>query len=198
MSVVAPVAALVSTVLPVGVAIADGERPGYPVVVGALICMGAVVLISLERPESKSSRPVGGGMRGLAYGAASGAAFGLFFLFLKNAGTTAVLWPVASARLAGTAVAIIAACLTRTGPPWRSADRGAGRIAIISGAIDAVANICYILATRAGLFGLVVVITALYPGVTVLLARLFLGERMRWLQRAGLVLATLGIALVTV
>jgi drug/metabolite transporter (DMT)-like permease len=137
-------------------------------------------------------------MRGLAYGAASGAAFGLFFLFLKNAGTTAVLWPVASARLAGTVVAVIAACLTRTGPPWRSADRGVLRIAVISGAIDAVANIFYILATRAGLFGLAVVITALYPGVTVLLARLFLGERMRRLQRAGLVLAALGIALVTV
>jgi drug/metabolite transporter (DMT)-like permease len=221
MSVVAPVAALVSTVLPVGVAVAGGERPGYPVVVGALICMGAVVLVSLERRESsgvtpgqaaggqvaggrvaagssRSSRLVGGRMRGLVYGAASGAAFGLFFLFLKNAGTTAVLWPVASARLAGTVVAIIAVCLTRTGPPWLIADRGAGRIAIISGTIDAVANIFYILATRAGLFGLAVVITALYPGVTVLLARLFLGERMRWVQRAGLVLAALGVALVTV
>jgi drug/metabolite transporter (DMT)-like permease len=246
MSVVAPVAALVSTVLPVGVAVAGGERPGYPVVVGALICMGAVVLVSLERRESSGTAPgqasgghitgghitggraaggraaggraageraagervaagssrsprlVGGRMRGLVYGAASGAAFGLFFLFLKNAGTTAVLWPVASARLAGTAVAIIAVCLTRTGPPWRIADRGVLRIAIISGAIDAVANIFYILATRAGLFGLAVVITALYPGVTVLLARLFLGERMRGLQRAGLVLAALGIALVTI
>ena len=32
-------------------------------------------------------------------------------------------------------------------------------------------------------------ITALYPGITVLLARLVLGEKMRWLQRIGLVLA---------
>jgi drug/metabolite transporter (DMT)-like permease len=41
------------------------------------------------------------------------------------------------------------------------------------------ANVCYVLATRACLFGLAVVITSLYPGVTVLLARLLLGERMR-------------------
>jgi drug/metabolite transporter (DMT)-like permease len=34
--------------------------------------------------------------------------------------------------------------------------------------------------------------------VTVLLARLLLGERMRWLQRAGLLLAAVGVALVTV
>jgi drug/metabolite transporter (DMT)-like permease len=68
----------------------------------------------------------------------------------------------------------------------------------ISGAIDAAANVCYVLATRAGLFGLAVVITSLYPGVTVLLARLLLGERMRWLQRAGLLLAAVGVVLVTV
>jgi drug/metabolite transporter (DMT)-like permease len=48
------------------------------------------------------------------------------------------------------------------------------------------------------LFGLAVVITSLYPGVTVLLARVLLGERMRWLQRAGLVLAAVGVILVTV
>jgi EamA domain-containing membrane protein RarD len=37
-----------------------------------------------------------------------------------------------------------------------------------------------------------------YPGVTVLLARVVLGERMRWIQRAGLVLAAAGILLVPV
>ena len=58
-----------------------------------------------------------------------------------------------------------------------------GVIALVSGAVDAAANVCYVLATRAGLFGLAVVITSLYPGMTVLLARWLLGERMRWLQR---------------
>jgi drug/metabolite transporter (DMT)-like permease len=47
------------------------------------------------------------------------------------------------------------------------------------------------------LFGLAVVVTALYPGVTVLLARLLLGEQMRWLKRAGLLLAAVGVVLVT-
>jgi EamA domain-containing membrane protein RarD len=41
------------------------------------------------------------------------------------------------------------------------------------------------------------VITSLYPGITVLLARVVLGERMRGVQRAGLVLAAAGVALVT-
>ena len=61
---------------------------------------------------------------------------------------------------------------------------GTGVIALASGAVDAAANVCYVLATRTGLLGLAVVITSLYPGMTVLLARWLLGERMRWLQRA--------------
>jgi len=53
-------------------------------------------------------------------------------------------------------------------------------------------------ATRTGAFGLAVVLASLYPGVTVLLARVVLGERLRWIQRAGLGLAAIGILLVTV
>ena len=41
----------------------------------------------------------------------------------------------------------------------------------MSGVLDATANIWYVLATRAGLFGIAVVLTSLYSGVTVLLAR---------------------------
>ena len=61
-----------------------------------------------------------------------------------------------------------------------------------------VANICYVAATRTGAFGLAVVLASLYPGFTVLLARVVLGERLRWVQRAGLALAAIGILLVTV
>jgi drug/metabolite transporter (DMT)-like permease len=66
-----------------------------------------------------------------------------------------------------------------------------------AGAIDVVANICYVAAARTGMFGLAVVLASLYPGVTVLLARVVLGERLRWIQRAGLALAAIGIILVT-
>ena len=65
-----------------------------------------------------------------------------------------------------------------------------------AGAIDVVANICYVAATQTGMFGLAVVLASLYPGVTVLLARVALGERLRWAQRAGLGLAAIGIILV--
>ena len=209
-SVVAPVAALVSAVLPVGVAIAQGERPGAGVIAGGLVCLIAIVLVSAQpppqgtpRPGEKGEKSRGGGrmvasgrLLALGYGVAAGAGFGLFFIFLKNAGQSGVLWPVAISRLAGTVVAFGIALVTRT-RLWPHRGAGVARIALVSGAIDAAANVCYVLATRAGLFGLAVVITSLYPGVTVLLARLLLGERMRWLQRAGLLLAAVGVVLVT-
>ena len=195
-SVVAPVAALMSTVLPVGIAIAGGERLTAQMVAGGLICLVAIAGVSM--PAARRDGPDAGvaRLRGLAYGAAAGAGFGLFFLCLKNAGQSGVLWPVAISRTTGTLVAIGLAVATGT-RPWRRDGSGPGVIALVSGAVDAAANVCYVLATRAGLFGLAVVITALYPGMTVLLARWVLGERMRWLQRAGLLLAAAGVVLLT-
>jgi drug/metabolite transporter (DMT)-like permease len=226
-SVVAPVAALVSTVLPVSVAIAGGERPTASMVAGGLLCLVAIVLVSMPSsgPSAGLSAGPGSGagagrtigvsagpgagpwagralagtgrLRALGYGAAAGAGFGLFFLFLKDAGQSGVLWPVAISRTAGAVVALGGMLVSGT-RPWRRA-RGGGIavIALASGAIDAAANVCYVLATRVGLFGLAVVITSLYPGMTVLLARLLLGERTRWLQRVGLLLAALGVVLLT-
>ena len=196
MSVVAPVSALAAALLPLGVAVAQGERPGPLVIAGGATCLGAVVLVSLQ-PTSKT-RSAADRFRGLGWGLASGLMFGLFFLFFRIAGASGVLWPVAVARLAGTVIAFAACLLARVRPGWSVRARGPLVMAAVSGAVDAAANVCYVLATRTGLFGIAVVITALYPGMTVLLARLVLGERMRSWQRVGLILAGAGLVLVTI
>ncbi len=195
MSVVAPVAALVLTLLPVGVALAGGERASPAVYAGALLCLAAIGLVSMEQPRQRetSQRPA----RGLGFGIVGGIAFGMFFLFLRNAGAASVLWPVAAARVAGTVTVLAAAAWLGTAPPGRAAGWRILLAATGSGVLDAAANVSYLLAARAGLFGMAVVITSLYPGITVLLARVVLGERMRGVQRAGLVLAAAGVALVT-
>ena len=196
MQVVAPVSALVSTVLPVGVAIAAGERPGPLVYLGGAVCLVATVLVSSEgigrgRP---ASRPGG---RGLLLGIAGGLAFGLFFLFLRYAGASGVLWPSAVARITG-ALVVTGAVAWLGGQAWRSVSPWLLAAAIASGVLDAGANVCYVAATRDGLFGIAVVLTSLYPGITVLLARVVLRERMRLPQVVGLLLAVAGIALVSI
>jgi drug/metabolite transporter (DMT)-like permease len=197
MSVVAPVSGLVSTVLPVGVALAGGERPGVGVYAGALICLVAIVLASSAGDTSAARRPGRQGPgRAIAYGMASGASFGLFFLLIRNAGQSGELWPVAAGRIGELAVILAAAAAAGRRLQPRPADRWLLLVAAGAGVIDVVANICYVAATRTGAFGLAVVLASLYPGVTVLLARLVIGERLRWIQRAGLGLAAIGILLV--
>jgi drug/metabolite transporter (DMT)-like permease len=133
----------------------------------------------------------------VAYGIASGAAFGLFFLFIRNGGETGALWPSLASRCAGLVIYLAAAGVMKTAPvSWRSGWPLFGT-ALAAGALDAGANVFYVLATRSGLYGPAVVLTALYPGVTVLLARLALGERMHRVQQIGLALAALGIILIT-
>jgi len=207
MSVVAPVSALASTVVPVAAALAMGERASAAVYAGAALCLVAIVLVSMEGGRGSGARSATGpgagparfrvAARGLGYGAASGLAFGVFFLFIRNAGTSGVLWPVCLARVAGTVVILAAAVWLGTKPPGPGAGRWVLPAAAGAGILDATANVCYLLAARAGLFGIAVVITSLYPGITVLLARVTLGERMQAVQRVGLVLAAAGVAMVT-
>ena len=197
MSVVAPVSGLVSTILPVAVALAEGERPRAGVYAGALLCLVAIVLASSAGDTSAVARPGRAGPgRAIGYGIASGASFGLCFLLIRNAGQSGELWPVAAGRIGELAIVLIAAAVLRRGLLPRGAGGRLLLAAAGAGVIDVVANICYVAATRTGMFGLAVVLASLYPGVTVLLARVVLGERLRWVQRAGLGLAAIGILLV--
>jgi drug/metabolite transporter (DMT)-like permease len=207
MSVVAPVSGLVATVLPVAVALAGGERPGAGVYAGALLCLVAIVLASSASETDGPGDPGGTGHTGLArpphrlgraiaYGTASGVSFGLFFLLIRIAGQSGEVWPVAAGRIGELAIVLAAAAVLR--PGLRGLRGGIPLAAVSAGVIDVVANLCYVAATRTGSFGLAVVLASLYPGVTVLLARVVLGERLRWIQRAGLGLAAIGILFVTV
>lgn len=207
MTIVAPTSGLTATVLPVAVALADGERANASVYAGAVICLVAIVLVSAAgRPPAEAPAAIGLAgrlasrgfhVRAIGFGLAAGATFGLFFVFLRNAGQSGAFWPIVASRLAGLAVIVVAAAATRTRPVIATGGAGLLLATFGSGMLDAGANVCYVVATRAGLFGLAVVLTSLYPGVTVLLARFTLGERLRLTQLAGLLLAGLGVVLVT-
>ena len=71
-------------------------------------------------------------------------------------------------------------------------------IVVASGACDALANMCFLLASRHGLLSLASVLTALYPATTVILAVTLLHEHTSRVQRAGLGLAAASIVLITI
>ena len=64
------------------------------------------------------------------------------------------------------------------------------------GAGDVGANAMFAVASTEGLLSVVAVLSSLYPAVTVLLARLVHGERMKRIQDVGVVAAIAGVALI--
>jgi drug/metabolite transporter (DMT)-like permease len=80
--------------------------------------------------------------------------------------------------------------------PGVSASAVATAAALCGGLLDISANLAFMYATRSGLLMIVSIVTSLYPAPTVLLAGIFLGEKLPPRRVAGLILALTGIVLV--
>ncbi|MGH9251612.1 MAG: EamA family transporter [Acidimicrobiales bacterium] len=192
MSVVAPVSALTSAMVPVGYAVATGEHLDPLVYVGVALCLAAIAMVSLESGERPGRLRAG---RGAVLAFASGVGFGLFFILIRHADPNSGVWPLVGSRAAAVVVAVVAVLALRV--PLSSI-RGVLWLAVPAGLFDALGNLSYLMATRAGMLSLSAVITSLYPGVTVLLARLVYIERLRRIQGLGLLVAGVGVAVLAV
>ncbi|HVM34077.1 MAG TPA: EamA family transporter [Actinomycetota bacterium] len=194
MSVVAPITGVGAALLPVTWDLARGARPGLVAIPGAMLALVAIVLVSAvddagtEQGVRWSKQP---GV-GLAIGA--GVAFGAWFITLAGAPGDSGLWPVLGTRIASLTLLGIVASIRRT--PLMQV-RSAPLLVGAAGILDILANGLYLLATRRGLLAIVAVVTALYPAATVLLARLVLKEQFGVRQRAGMLAAAAGVALLS-
>jgi uncharacterized membrane protein len=191
MSILSPLTAVISAAVPVAAGVLiEGERLTAAAVAGIVLAMIAVVAISAAggtggvRPSS----------RALAMAAAAGASIGLQFTCLQQSPAGSGIAPVVAGRLVAGLVLAAAFLITRpkAGP---AANRGALILAAGSGIVDTFANLFVLLAVRHGSLAVVAVIVALYPGSTVLLARLTLGERLTRSQTAGLAGAAAAVVL---
>lgn len=205
MNVVAPVSALAAAVLPVGAGIARGERPDVSVAVGVLLCLVAIGLVSMETGDGAEPGAAAAGRRltdsGPVMAGISGSCFGVFFVLLKAAGDGTGLWPIVAARvgnLAVIAVALLVLAFRGGGLGPRLSGWTLIGLALLSGTLDAGANVLYFLAAHGGMLSLAAVLTSLYPAITVLLARIAYTERLRAVQQVGMAVAVAGVALVTV
>lgn len=196
MSVVAPITALFSAVVPVLAGVGTGERPQLGAVVGIAVALVAITLVSREPSGTGTGvRRDRHQVRALLLALAAGFGFGLFFVLLNAAGDDVGIWPLVGARTASvTLFAVLATVGLTSGVP----PRGAARAAIGAGLLDVTANVCYVVALTHGLMSVVAVLTSLYPAGTVLLARYVLGERMTPVQQVGLSFAGVAAVLIAV
>jgi drug/metabolite transporter (DMT)-like permease len=104
-----------------------------------------------------------------------------------------VLWALLAARIASFGLVAAACAVTR--PRIPGDPRVLGLLAGI-GLFDLGANACFAVATTEGLLSTTSVLASLYPLVTVVLARLVLGERVRRVQEVGIAAAVVGVVLI--
>jgi drug/metabolite transporter (DMT)-like permease len=192
-AVAAPAAALSGAVVPVVFGVIIGERPEALAWAGIIIALPALLLLPSGHGDDPHVRSTG--MRAILLGTAAGLMFALFGILLSRAGDTSGWWPLVGARAASIpTIAVLALGVRRpvfAKPPtlwW----------ALVVGALDMAANIVFLAALRRGLLSLVILITSLYPAVTVALARVVLREQMTRRQVGGMALAAVGVAMISV
>jgi uncharacterized membrane protein len=190
MSVVASLSAVLAAVIPATVGIALGDRLTAPEAVGMVLAIPAIALVSLSAGSEGGRRP------GIREGLIAGAAFGFFFVALDRAGTASGAWPLLPGEAVTLAIAIPLGLAMSRGDGRRR--RAAIPYGAVAGVLGALATASFFIATGKGDLSLVAVLTALYPAVTIVLARLFLSERWSRAQGLGLLAAAASIVLISV
>ena len=186
MSVVAPVSAVVTAMLPVLFGALTEGLPGAPKLVGFGLALIGSALIARTRDAA-------GGRGGPGLALLAGAGFGAFFVLLHRGSVTATFLPLAVARLAAMSLFVAGVVLRRR--TW-APQPARLPLVLLSGALDAGGNAFFVLAGRTGRLDVAAVLSSMYPASTVLLAAILLGERTTRAQGVGIVAVLAAIALI--
>lgn len=187
MGVVAPVASL-GVVVPVAVGFVAGERPSAVAVAGIVLAIVGVVLAS--GPELSG----GAAPRPLLLALLAGVALGFFIICLDEGSHASALMTMWAGRTSLAILFVAAAVATRRTGSFHG--REIPLILLVS-AGDLTANITLAYATTLGLISIASVLSSLFPVVTVVCAYVFLRERLRSVQVAGVVVTMLGVVAIT-
>lgn len=186
MGVVAPVAAVVTGILPVVVALVTEGLPAAIQLAGFVLALLSIWLVARPSGHIDSHR-------GIGLAAFAGVMFGLFLIAGKQAGHDALFWPLVTMRIVSTALMLLILVFSPRDPrPLREAVLPM----ILSGVLDSLGNALFIAATRHGRLDVAAVLSSLYPATTVILARVYLKERIGKLQAAGIACALISVALI--
>ena len=219
MGLTAPIAALLGAAIPTLADIAIEGAPHAWTFAGFALAIVAIWLITRAEPARKpepddklnewgrallpvptqpcdqidDEEKTGAVPKGVAVAALAGVGFAAFYLCIRQAGAGSPLWIAAVSRLASfivTAVAVIA-----TGAPIRLDLPGAATAAV-AGSFDITGSALFIFASQHGRLDEAVVISSLYPAVTVILARLVLKEHFSRWRFIGLLAALAAVPMI--
>ena len=187
-AIVSPVAGVIGAALPVMLALFWVGLPGTAPLVGFLIAAPGIWLVAANPHPAADDKN-----SGLRLALLSGIAFGIFYVAMAQVKTGGVFWALSFGRLVALGIMTVVLRLRREPFP-RPQDCPP---ALVTGVLDAVGNATYMLANQNLRMDVAVVLTSLYPAVTVFLSGMFLKEKIRPVQWAGVALCVTAIILIT-
>ena len=187
MGVVAPISAM-SVLIPITIAFINGEQPTSLQILGMSIALlGAVCASGPEIKGGLAVRPII-----LAVIAACG--FGGAVTFIAKGSTTSAIMTMTTMRLTTFIVALFLFIRFRSVGGLSKKDLP---ILILIGGADFAGHLLLGVATTKGLVSVAVVLGALYPIITALLAYKFLNEILHKIQYLGIAFAITGVAFIS-
>jgi drug/metabolite transporter (DMT)-like permease len=182
----APVAAVLGAAIPTTFAILTEGVPGALTMVGFVLAAVGIWLISRQEGDS-------GSKDGLGLSLLAGLGFAGFFICINRTGSAAALWSAAESRIASFAlVGLIALLAGRK----KTLEQVSTQWALLAGCLDATGTFFFIRADQTGRLDTAVVLTSLYPAITVLLARVLLKEHFSRWKAVGIFAALLAVPLI--
>ena len=192
----AAVSGLLAAAIPAVVSSVQEGSPGLLRVFGFVVAGASIWLIAAgDNPEAVPAAP---GTVWLAVLAGTG--FGVYFVALKFAGVTGVVWPMATARMGSlTICSLMLAGVMVSRSPLREGrlTRRAALWVLGTALLDTSGNLLFIASTRAGRLDVAAVLASLYPASTILLAAWTLHERPTRRQVVGMLVAAVAVVMIT-
>lgn len=188
MGLIAPVAAVLSAAIPsIVTALAEGF-PGTRQVLGFILAGIGVGLIS--RTEGAAGRPEGLGVAVMA-----GIGFAGFYLCTRQAGNASALWVATCSRSASF---LVTGLIVLFGRHLSRVPASVLAIALVVGILDISGSVAFVRAEQIGRLDAAVILSSLYPAVTVVLARIFLHEHFSRARTIGMVAALAAVPMIAV
>lgn len=189
MGIVAPVSAVTTALLPLGVATLTEGAPALWQQLGFVVALIAVWLLAGGMSRHHKLK-----FSDLKLPTLAGISFGLFFIFIDRASAEAAFFPLVAARIASLSLMGLALLVRR-----QSARITLPNLPLVAtaGVFDALGNAFFALAAQTGRLDIAAVLASLYPASTVFLAWIILKEEMGKSQWVGVALALGALVLIS-
>ncbi len=190
-SIVAPISAAVTALLPAIAGIAEGNTLSTIARYGILCALLAIPLVAYETDDGEANDDWST-RRQVLVSILCGVGFGFYFFCIGHTHRSAGLWPTVATLVVG--IAIIAPLAARGGV--MPALASLSRLAVVGGVALGVADAALTTALQRGPLTVASVLGNLYPLVTIALGVTILSERVRLWHAAGILLAVAGVVMI--